>query len=123
MNPTLGTLSALTAALIWGVGDFSGGLAARRQNHYQVLYITIWGSLAVLITCALLWDKTLPSSRSILFAALAGVSGSLGLGVFYRGLTLGNIALVAPTGGVIGAAIPVLFNSLTGNLPTPPSKP
>jgi drug/metabolite transporter (DMT)-like permease len=119
MNPTLGTLSALTAALIWGVGDFSGGLAARRQNHYQVLYISIWGSLAVLIACSLVWDNAFPSPRSILFAALAGVSGSLGLGFFYRGLTLGNIVLVAPTGGVIGAAIPVMFNGLTGNLPTP----
>jgi len=38
-SPTLGVLSALLAALIWGDGDYLGGFAARRLKSFQVLLV------------------------------------------------------------------------------------
>jgi drug/metabolite transporter (DMT)-like permease len=43
------------------------------------------------------------------WAAAAGASGSLGIAALYRGLATEHSALVVPTSGVIGAAIPVVF--------------
>jgi hypothetical protein len=38
-SPLLGILYAFIAAISWGSGDFSGGLASRRQNQYQVIFL------------------------------------------------------------------------------------
>lgn len=34
-----GVLLALSSALLFGTGDFSGGVASRRDHHFQVLVL------------------------------------------------------------------------------------
>jgi uncharacterized membrane protein len=53
----------------------------------------------------------------MVWAAMAGISGALGIAALYRALSLGNTASVAPTAAVIGAALPVLFSMVTEGLP------
>jgi drug/metabolite transporter (DMT)-like permease len=114
----LGVLLAFASALLFGSGDFSGGLAARRHNQFQVLVVAGFTSVALLAAFAFLWGESLiPSPRNSLWAALAGVSGSLGLAVLYRALSSGNAAVVSPTAGVVGAALPVIFGAFTEGLP------
>ncbi|OIO88035.1 MAG: hypothetical protein AUK03_17085 [Anaerolineae bacterium CG2_30_64_16] len=115
----LGAFLALASAAVFGGGDFSGGVATRRHHQFQVLALSAIASIALLAAFALLWRETLPSPRSVLWAAAAGVAGSLGLAALYRGLSLGNAASVSPTAGVIGAAVPVVFAALTEGLPPP----
>jgi len=105
----LGVLFALTSALVWGSGDFSGGLAARRSNQFQVLALASVSGLLVLIFLAVVRGEALPDLRSSGWAASAGVSGALGIAALYRALSLGNAAIVAPTAAVIGAILPILF--------------
>jgi len=113
----IGIAFALAAAVSWGGGDFSGGLAARKLNQFQVLVLTSASSLCILIIFALLWREGLPPSRDILVAVIAGISGSLGLALLYRGLTLGNTALVASVSGVVGAIFPMTVGMFRQGLP------
>ena len=114
----IGIFFALAAATSWGAGDFCGGLAARKFKPFQVLLLTTAGSLSLLILFALLWNEALPSYRDILIAVIAGICGSLGLTALYRGLTLGNTALVAPVAGVVGAILPIAAGIVNQGLPT-----
>lgn len=115
----LGVLFALTSALVWGGGDFSGGLATRRDNQFQVLALAAPAGLVVLIVFALLYHEPLPAGRFVVLAALGGLAGAVGLAALYRGLAVGSAAVVAPTSGVLGAALPVVYTSLTHGAPSP----
>ena len=113
----LGIIFALTSAAVWGGGDFSGGLAARKSNQYQVLMLAASTGVVLLLVCALVWDEGLPSPISALWSAMAGAAGALGVASLYRALSLGHTASVAPTSAIICAAMPVLFGSITAGLP------
>ena len=113
----IGSFIALIAAISWSGGDFSGGIAARKLHQYQVLFLTSLSSLAVLFTLALVWGEGLPSPSSTVIAFLAGTSGALGLAAFYKGLSIGNTAIVAPVGGVFGSIIPVIVGIFIEGFP------
>jgi len=97
-------LLALSGALFWGVGDFLGGLAARRLAVLTVLAV----SQAIGLAGVLLWvwvaSDPFPGVAELLPAALAGVAGLIGLGALYRGLAVGAMGIVAP----ISAASPIV---------------
>jgi uncharacterized membrane protein len=114
----IGITFALTAALSWGAGDFCGGFTARRINQFQVLLLTTSSSLLLLFIFAITGDEFLPSTRDVSIAVIAGFSGALGLAALYRGLSLGNSALVSPVAGVIGAIIPTLTGLFIEGLPS-----
>jgi drug/metabolite transporter (DMT)-like permease len=113
----LGVIFALTSAAVWGSGDFSGGLAARKSNQYQVLMLAALSGMVVLVVCALLWREGLPSRTSIFWGAMAGSAGALGMAALYRALSMGHTASVAPTSAITCAALPVVFGALTSGLP------
>ncbi len=96
---------------MWGGADFGGGLASRRTNHLAVLALSRLSGLALLGALAVVTRESLPQVASVGWAAAAGLSGALGLGALYKGLAIERAALVVPTAGVIGAAIPVLFEA------------
>lgn len=113
----LGIACALASAMIWGSGDFSGGLAARRNHQFHVLAISSLSGMAMLFIFALIWHEGWPSPRGTLLAMLAGVFGAMGLASLYHGLAIGSAAVVAPTAAVIGAALPVGYGFFTEGLP------
>ena len=117
---TAGALLALLSAAVWGAGDFSGGLAARRADQFQVLVLAALSGIVMLCGFALYWHEPLPDARSAAWAALGGVSGAVGIACLYRGLAIGSAATVAPTAAVITAAVPVLFTAFTRGLPSLP---
>ncbi len=113
----LGIVLALTSALVWGGGDFSGGFATRRSSQFQVLALSAFSGIGGLALFALLLGERLPSAGSALWAGLAGLTGALGLACLYQALSFGQSASVAPTTAVIGAAMPVAFSIFTAGLP------
>lgn len=106
-----GVILALAAAAMWGGADFAGGLASRRTNHLAVLALSRLSGLVLLGAMAMVMRESLPPLRSAGWAAAAGLSGALGIAALYKGLAIERAALVVPTAGVIGAAIPVLFEA------------
>lgn len=113
----LGAVFALLSATAWGSGDFSGGLAARKSNRYQVLTLASLSGMVVLVFCVLIRGEGLPSPNSILWGAMAGAAGALGMAAFYHALSLGHTTSIAPTSAITCAALPVLFGILTAGLP------
>ena len=114
----IGVITALLAAASWGTGDFLGGFASRRQNQFQVLLLASCSSLILLILLALIWREQFPSVRNISIAVIAGICGALGLSALFKGLSLGNAALVSPVAGVIGAIIPTIVGLFVEGLPS-----
>jgi drug/metabolite transporter (DMT)-like permease len=97
-------LLALGGALSWGIGDFLGGIAARRVAVLTVLAMSQGiGLVGVLLWVALARDP-FPGVPELLPAALAGVAAVIGLGALYRGLAVGAMGIVAP----ISAASPLV---------------
>lgn len=115
----LGIFFALTSALVWGSGDFSGGLAARRSGQFQVLALAATSGVLMLALFAIWWDEPLPSAGGVFWAGAAGVSGAIGIACLYRGLSLGNAAVVAPAAAVISAALPVVYSLFALGAPRP----
>ena len=113
----LGLLSALASAIVWGSGDFAGGLAARRSTQYQVVALASFSGLVALILVTLVRHEPVPSLASIGWASLAGLSGAVGMAALYRGLAGGKAAIIAPTAGVVGAALPVVVGGVLEGLP------
>lgn len=113
----IGVTFALSSAVVYGSADFSGGVAARRSHQFQVLTIASLASVLLMAMATMLGKQWLPSFTSMVWAVLAGISGALGVAVFYHALSLGNMAIVAPTAGVVGAALPVVFAILTKGFP------
>src|SRR5512137_1184089 len=114
----VGALFALTSALVWGAGDFTGGYATRKSNQYVALLVSALSGLVVVILAAVVWREPFPSPRGMLWAALGGTSGALGIAAFYKALSLGHTATVAPTAAVIGAALPVAVGAVILGLPS-----
>ena len=114
----IGMIFALLSAMSWGAGDFFGGLASRKLNQFQVLLITSCSSVLLLFLFAVIWRENPPPVINIIIAVVAGLSGSLGLAALYKGLSLGNAAMVSSVAGVIGAIISTLVGLLIEGLPS-----
>jgi drug/metabolite transporter (DMT)-like permease len=113
----LGHALALTSALVWGTGDFIGGAAVRRASPYQVLVWSAVSGMVLLLVGALVAREPLPPASASLWAAASGLSGCLGISCLYTGLARGRAATVAPTAGVVTAALPVIASLLTSGRP------
>jgi len=110
-------LFGLAASLTWGSGDFCGGMAARRLNATLVVIAAYSIGFVLLIGLALLWHEAAPSRLDILWGIFAGVSGGLGLILFYSALAVGRMGIIAPTSATLSAGLPVLFSIVTQGAP------
>jgi drug/metabolite transporter (DMT)-like permease len=66
---------------------------------------------------ALARREQIPPASDLMWGALAGLSGMVGLGFLMRGFVAGRMGIVAPVSAVLAAAIPVIFTALTEGLP------
>jgi drug/metabolite transporter (DMT)-like permease len=108
----------LAASLFWGSGDFSGGLASRRDNASSVVFAAYAVGAILLIALALIWREPFPSPLSLLWGGLAGIMGTIGLVAFYRALAIGRMGIIAPVSAILTAGLPVLFSAFTQGLPS-----
>ncbi len=113
----LGILFALASAVSWGTGDFSGGFATKSHNQFQVLFLMTIPGIIVLTLIAYAVGEPFSQGSDALWAVSAGLLGAFGIASLYRGLSMGNAAVVAPTAAVIGAGLPVAFSTLFIGLP------
>jgi drug/metabolite transporter (DMT)-like permease len=116
--PILGVLFGLTSAAAWGAGDFSGGYAARRIPAMLVLGLSASAGFAIFLIIALLSGERQLTPADVFWASIGGVLGGMGLVLLYRGLAMGNAALVSPTAGVVGAGVPVVVGAFLEGLPS-----
>lgn len=109
----LAALFALSAALIHGVSDFAGGLAARRA---PALAVTMTAYL-VGTTGVILASLVLPGNWTLAavgFGAGCGVVASVGSLCLFAALARGPVAVVSPLIAIVFAAIPVAVGVANG---------
>jgi len=113
MSIFLASLSALS----FGAADFLGGLATRRSGRvFSVVVLSQAVGLSIVLV-ALAVGRPALDAGDIGWAAGAGVAGSAGLVLLYRGLSIGTMSLVAPLSAVMGALVPVGWGLITGERP------
>jgi drug/metabolite transporter (DMT)-like permease len=110
----LAYLLAIASAALYGAADFLGGLASRRTSTIAVV---VWsqaaGLVALLLVLPVLPDAS-PSQSDLFWGGAAGLAGSVGVGLLYRALAIGRMAVVAPTTAVCAVVIPVTAGALAG---------
>lgn len=113
----LSIIFGLASALTWGAGDFTGGLAARRVGAYRsVFYAEVIGTIFLFIVIGLT-GETMPGTHTMIFAALAGMLGSIGLMLLYHAMSVGMMSIAAPVSALLAAALPVAVGMFTEGLP------
>jgi drug/metabolite transporter (DMT)-like permease len=108
---------ALLSGLVWGIGDFAGGKATQRAAALVVVWLSKLVSLPLLAIYLIATYVPL-TLIGLVWGALAGVAGIIGLVLFYRALSAGAMTVVAPVTGVTSAAIPVVVGLLAGERPS-----
>jgi drug/metabolite transporter (DMT)-like permease len=116
----LAVLLGLASALSWGAGDFSGGLATKRESVLSVTVVSQVVGISLLTALALLTGEARPSPEAMWWGAAAGVCGAVGIIALYQGLAVGRMGMVAPLSAIMTASIPVLVGILLEGLPSVP---
>jgi uncharacterized membrane protein len=112
-----GMFLALSASGLIGASDFCGGLASRRGGELRVTVVAGFAGSIMLGLYSLIWREAMLSWKDVMWCVLAGICGALAIIFIYRAFTMGSTAAVAPTAGVIGAALPAVFGMVTEGLP------
>jgi drug/metabolite transporter (DMT)-like permease len=108
----------LGSALVWGGGDFCGGMAARRAPVMRVLPLSQGVGLVLLVLLALLLREPWPTLQALGWGMAAGLTGVVGIGALYAALAQGQAGVVAPVSAVLAATTPVLVAMFTEGAPT-----
>jgi drug/metabolite transporter (DMT)-like permease len=108
---------ALTSAVLYGAADFLGGLTSRRVSTVTVVALSQGSGLLVLAISLPLLPVASPLRSDWLWGAAAGLAGGVGVGLLYRALAVGTMAVAAPVTAVTAVAIPVLVALVLGERP------
>jgi len=115
----MASLMALMAAAVYGAADFLGGIATRRATMIGAVLVTQGSGLVFLLMVTPLLPDAHLGPRDILFGAVAGVTGSMGVAFLYLALAIGPMSVVAPVTAVCAAIVPLLIGLTLGERPHP----
>jgi uncharacterized membrane protein len=104
---------ALGASIVWGVGDFLGGVKSRALPALVVMAASQPFGLAALAVAVAVRGSG-PDGPEVAWAALAAVLGTAGIVAFYRGMAEGAISVVVPI-AAMGSGVPVIWGLIQGD--------
>ena len=118
MTPeSLSIFYGIASAAVWGTGDFCGGLAAKRTDVYRVVLLAHLFGLFVMAGLALGLKEQMPTATDLLFGALAGLGGMMGVLAFYQGLSQSRMGVIAPIAAIVTAIIPITVGMWSEGVP------
>ena len=109
-------LLGLAAAVLYGTGDFLGGLATRKVPVLTVLLLAQSAGVIVALPAAAIWPGP-ASLAGLAWGTAAGLIGGAGVIIFYRGLAAGPMSVVAPVSGLVSTILPVAVALAEGERP------
>ena len=115
----MASLFALLAAVTYGAADFLGGIATRRATMVGAVLVTQGAGLALLLLATPLLPDAQVGRADLLFGALAGITGSIGVALLYLALAIGPMTVVAPVTAVCAAIVPLGIGLMLGERPHP----
>ncbi|HXC95942.1 MAG TPA: EamA family transporter [Edaphobacter sp.] len=104
-------LLALAAAVLWGGGDFSGGMGVKHAGGtmgaaLRVILLSHSVSLAILLILVWWRGDAFPHGAPLIWGLVAGVTAGIALACFYVALSRGAMGASAALSGLLAAAIP-----------------
>jgi len=109
-------LLGLAAAMLYGTGDFLGGLAAREVQVLAVLMLAETAGVIVALPAAVMSPGP-AHLAGLAWGISAGLIGGAGLIIFYTGLAAGPMSVVAPVSGLVSTVLPVTVALAEGERP------
>ena len=109
----MGYVLALASAALYGAADFLGGMASRTVNTIATVVVSQAAGLLLLVT----FLPFLPAAATrsdFVWGGASGLAGGIGVGLLYRALAIGTMAIVAPTTAVCAVLIPVAAETIAG---------
>lgn len=110
----LTVIYGLSGALVFGSGDFLGGLAAKRMGSLLATGVAAVVGFFVLLIASLTIFPGVLSSEAILWGTISGVSGALAIMLLYAALAIGPMSILSPLGALVSAVVPVAFGLIGG---------
>jgi hypothetical protein len=104
-------LLALAAAVLWGGGDFSGGMSVKNAGGtmdaaLRVILLSHAVSFAILLATAWWRGDAFPHGAPLMWGLVAGVTAGIALACFYVALSRGAMGASAALSGLLAAGIP-----------------
>ena len=109
---------AALSGLVWGAGDFAGGKATQRTPALVTAVLSKAASLPLLGLYLVLLPAAFHSA-GVGWGMAAGLFGMSALVVFYRALSTGSMAVVAPVSAVTAAVVPLVVGLVIEEPPGP----
>jgi drug/metabolite transporter (DMT)-like permease len=109
-------LLALAAAVLWGGGDFSGGMGVKHAGGtmgaaLRVIVLSHTVSLGVLLVAAWWRGDAFPHGAPFVWGLVAGMTAGVALACFYVALSRGAMGASAALSGLLAAAIPAAVSA------------
>lgn len=108
---------ALLSSVLWGTGDFFGGLRSRSRPAVAVVAGSMLAGLIVIAFVAAVYGAYDAPTGWIVWSMMSGVAGASGLVAFYAALASGTMGVVSPL-AALGVAVPVVVGFARGETPT-----
>src|SRR5579872_6678984 len=109
----------LVSAFTWGVGDFTGGMAAKKANVFGVIAVAHGADVLLMVVVALLMREPYCTAHEMWWGVASGVVNGFALAALYTSLSSGTMSIAAPLSAVLAATIPVVYGALSQGLPKP----
>ena len=106
----------LAAAILYGIGDFAGGITSRRHTALTVL-LTSYPVGAVLMAAMLPLFGGHNDARATVYGIAGGAAGLLGVTLMYSLMTVAPINVISPVTAVLAAIVPVVVGVGIGERP------
>ena len=116
---TTTAILALATSLFFGVGDFLGGVATRRDSAYAVTGTSHALSIVLLAVAVMVLPAAHPTPTDLWWGAASGLSGVIGVMSLFGALALGRMSIVAPVVAALSAALPALYDLAGGTRLSP----
>lgn len=115
---TLTVILSLATSLFFGGSDFLGGVASRRDSPFPVTATSQMLGGTLMLVAALVVGGTL-ARGDVAWAALAGISGGVGITALYGAISIGRMSIVTPVAAALSGAVPATVDVMRGTTIAP----
>lgn len=115
----LTVLLATSTSILFGCGDFFGGLASRRESPVVVTANSHAVGLTLLALAAMLYPARSVAAADLGWGAAIGVLGGIGVTSMYAAMRAGRMSVVAPITAALSGSIPAAFDLIRGTAVSP----
>ncbi len=106
----------LLAAVLYGIGDFAGGMAARAHSAVTILLYSYPVGVVLMALMVPFFPGEL-TARVVLFGTLGGLAGLMGVSIMYQLMVTAPMNVISPVTSVLAAIVPVFVGVAIGERP------